>query len=155
MPAAETPAPTEAPIHIVGTDAIGAPQNHQEAPQANPGLELLEAAGFPLSPIYSPNVRLDGSMVVVLITTGDYCNSPAHIRAIEELRDKGCIVHPPDNHSLINLTKVRIDIPVGLFSPATIEALTARADAERFRMETAAASRKTIAFDPGEIGVGC
>jgi hypothetical protein len=133
----------------VTTDAQTAPQAEE-----NPGMDLLRAAGFTLNPSHLPNVRLDGENVALTISTTDNVHSNECKLAIAALRAQGCVVSV-DTESQMSFSGIQISAPQNLFSPATIDALTTKATAERIASEQRDAARLTKVFDPGAVGVGC
>jgi len=117
-------------------------------------MELLESVSFPLNPLRLPNPTLKGDSVSFSFPLTGSVNSQENKAAIAELKARGCDVSI-DFESQLNFPEVVIRAPISLFSPATVEALTARNEAEAARAATAHAVRAARSFDHGEIGVGC
>lgn len=147
-------------LHVVGTDVIDgadAPATQEAQPtqaEENPGMDLLRAAGFPFNPSHLPNVRLDGENVVLTITTPESLSSQEFKDAIAALQARGCTVDI-DGENQLSFVKIEIRAPQHLLAPATIDALTTKADAERIRGEQRDATRRAQDFDALKNGVGC
>lgn len=143
---------------ICEADAQAAPDAQPATPDANPGIELLQQVEYPLNPDkpnFQPQIALRDGKVTLSITTTDSAQTPEFIAAKAKLEGMGCSVGI-DRESHEYFVKITIQAPTTLFSPATIDALTARETAERQRAATSLKTRAAKSFVPGQhCDTGC